>query len=655
MSSEDSEHTVCSLSDSDSGSDAVLVHPPACKRSSGARTPSWVYDHVVDLNATHRRCSYCPTTFGRGTSTGTLGAHLRKVHGRSKSSNETAPLARQLDIREAPLPLVAKRKYDSFIATYFVNTLLPHDHVASAGFELLMQRLVPQYKCPSPKTIKRRILAMYMVLKIFLVHQLSALSVALSVTFDGWSNSALRGFYACTAHWTDIATGELSEVILDFFYVPPGPGVGARCGHYLYKVLDAFGAVDKLIAVVTDNGSDAVVATGTLQHLVGLHDERVLPLHHVRCFAHVFQLGIKPIIDAISPATSTLRACISQIRSSKRLRALFRTMAGVYAGAEREPPCLDCPTRWNSTHIMVRQCLVLRSTISAVVQADASLSGFRLDPSDWLKLEAVEKFLRVPASVSTQVGASAHPTISFAKGANMCLIAHCNKYVDHDVLVLKEASQAMLAVLVRYEADLNCTASVIGRFLDVRVARDTASDDYASDLLVVEAALASPRYASIAVAPPAACPHELDEDEADLFGSVAAPAAVHVGEVQRFGLTIQTPKNTGVLTWWFAHRGEFPMLFQLAIDYLSTPATSVPSERANSAAKRVFDGRATLGEEMFKAEICCQSWLKLAKTVGFNPPDDYLVALVEAKSHVDLDDMATTDSVIRYYLESDKA
>jgi len=458
---------------------------------------------------------------------------------------------------------------------------------------------------------------MYIEIKLFFIEYLQVLFVGVSITYDGWSNASLRGFYACTLHWVDVQRGALCEVVLDFFYIAPGPGVGGRCGRYLHKSLSDFGVVDKVVAMVSDSNSDAVVAAETLQALIAedVTCTRFPVPHHIRCFVHTFQLAIRPITSLVADGTTVLRACVLDIRSSKTKRALFRTMAGVYARIECQPPCLDCPTRLNSTPEMLRQCIKLRTTLTATIQADASLSGLDLSAADCSNLAEVEKFLRVPASVSTQVGGSVSSTIAFANCANQCLVTRAKQYVDTALPVLQEASQDMLATLLRHFQALNCSVSIIGRFLDVRVARDVASEDYKSDVHVVEMVLDIARYTGLVARSNIVELIVPDEDTVDIFSTPLTTLWDQDDELTRYGLKKQAHKD--VIAWWHAHRDEFHMLHQLAIDYLSIPASSVSSERANSVAKRGFDGRATLSDEVFKAEMCTQSWLKRCQVYRF--------------------------------------
>ena len=111
---------------------------------------------------------------------------------------------------------------------------------------------------------------LYIVLKIFLADYLKYMAMAISVTFDGWSNASLRGFYVCTGHWTgsreiclDTTLVRLHEVVLDFLTVPSGVGIGTRCGEYLKTMLSIFNCSDKLVAIVSDGGGDVMVAANT--------------------------------------------------------------------------------------------------------------------------------------------------------------------------------------------------------------------------------------------------------------------------------------------------------------------------------------------------------------------------------------------------------
>jgi hypothetical protein len=68
------------------------------------------------------------------------------------------------------------------------------------------------------------------------------------------------------------------------------------------------------------------------------------------------------------------------------------------------------------------------------------------------------------------------------------------------------------------------------------------------------------------------------------------PAALS-SEVERFWridrAILMMTEGFDVFTWWQANRREFPVLFQVALDYLSIPATSASVEKQFSKAKLI--------------------------------------------------------------------
>jgi hypothetical protein len=577
------------------------------------------------------------------------------THGVRKNS---VPAKRSLQLTmEGSTALDATTKLHSLVTTYIVQGMLSYSHVESAAFKALLSGLVPGYKPPTASTVKRRLVAMYIVLKCMITEYLISLSVALSVTIDGWSNQVCRGYFACTLHWMDTRIEQLCSCTLDFFYVAPGEGVGHRCGHYLTALFTTFCISPSILAIVSDSGSDGIAAANVVvaaSVAAAKSKVDVVVTVHMRCYAHTFQLAIRCVTDSIQPALTTLRSIIALTRSGKQRRSMFRSIAAGLATKATAPPCLDTPTRWNSTHVMIKQCIELKAAIVAVQLTDVVYNDYVLEDDDWANFVDVEKFLRVPAVLSTLVGASDTCSISMVNGANHNMIQHCNANVYNRNTIAANASEAMLSNLIDHQTHLSNNVAIIAKFLDPRVARFVGDDDFRADRLIVEEAMRQPRYYVFAV-PSAVDVTEddetNDEDEAiDIFGRVES-IGVAENELARYALLPQVDKKENILKWWSTHKAEYPVMYKMAMDYLAIPATSVPSERANSAAKRVFEGRESLGDNMFKAETCCQSWLRLAQDVGLKLPADYLEELNILKGRVDFEEIAKEDIVVQYYLD----
>jgi hypothetical protein len=63
-----------------------------------------------------------------------------------------------------------------------------------------------------------------------------------------------------------------------------------------------------------------------------------------------------------------------------------------------------------------------------------------------------------------------------------------------------------------------------------------------------------------------------------------------------------------VMEWWTARKDVFPAHYQMAADYLGTPATLTPSKHMNSVAGRKFTAaRQSLSSSMFIQTMCLRS------------------------------------------------
>ena len=71
-----------------------------------------------------------------------------------------------------------------------------------------------------------------------------------------------------------------------------------------------------------------------------------------------------------------------------------------------------------------------------------------------------------------------------------------------------------------------------------------------------------------------------------------------------FNITSKSPPGCDILTWWREKASAFPLVAMVAKEVLSVPATSAPSERLFSTARRISSGdRATISPTMLEATV----------------------------------------------------
>ena len=82
-----------------------------------------------------------------------------------------------------------------------------------------------------------------------------------------------------------------------------------------------------------------------------------------------------------------------------------------------------------------------------------------------------------------------------------------------------------------------------------------------------------------------------------------------VSELDRY-LALPIDVETDPLLWWQAHAREYPIVSDMARDYLTIQATSVPSEQAFSVAgNTISKTRNRLLPETARACLCLKSWI----------------------------------------------
>jgi hypothetical protein len=83
-----------------------------------------------------------------------------------------------------------------------------------------------------------------------------------------------------------------------------------------------------------------------------------------------------------------------------------------------------------------------------------------------------------------------------------------------------------------------------------------------------------------------------------------------IDEFQVYLLSSTCDADVDPLQWWKMNQNQFPRLAKMAMDFLSIPSTSVPSEECFSISKNLItDTRNRLAGKTIRSCMCLKSWL----------------------------------------------
>ena len=129
---------------------------------------------------------------------------------------------------------------------------------------------------------------------------------------------------------------------------------------------------------------------------------------------------------------------------SKVKRDMYRELSRTLTSQAREPPRLDVVTRWNSTHLMVKNAVESRSIIDLMMHNDDIKSDFAevvVTPAAWMELGDISKFLEVHSAdfnFSRCRSRLLHNIASYC--CQQLLVDHCRRHLGNENPLLSNAA-----------------------------------------------------------------------------------------------------------------------------------------------------------------------------------------------------------------------
>ncbi|XP_070044912.1 zinc finger BED domain-containing protein RICESLEEPER 2-like [Nicotiana tomentosiformis] len=186
--------------------------------------------------------------------------------------------------------------------------------------------------------------------------------------------------------------------------------------------------LDKVFTVTVDNASSNDVTVKELSKQLDMWKTNSMSGKHlhVRCMAHILNLIVQDGLKKIDVSVKRVRQAVRYVRSSPQRSLKFRECCAHQEVECSKILCLDIPTRWNSTYLMLETAQNFEKAFDKLhlfddgffthlcthVCEDGNIAGpFVCD--DWVNMRNVIKFLERFYELTEKISGSRYVTSNY--------------------------------------------------------------------------------------------------------------------------------------------------------------------------------------------------------------------------------------------------
>ena len=534
-----------------------------------------------------------------------LGAHQITKAIALKYQEEELKNLNQSDIK--PHDFSKQESLTKNVMGFIIGTVQPLSIIEDPDFINMINGFDERYKIPCTKTLKDRIFTAYEAGKDMLKNQFMQIQ-HISLTLDSWSSPPHLPYLGITAHWIT-SKFEPQEVLLSMEELPY-PHSAYEIRDHLSDLLNEWELSSKITVIVTDNASNMKKACNYME------------IERIPCSAHTLQLSIGKGLDTIKILINKCKLLISFLSADKKKQQLKESQIYLYRQQEMQETeellekkadnliCLNMVkannTRWNSTLYAFQRLIILKPAISmlkASLLSDMSLyirkEGERLEELyltvyEWKVINEIVELLSPFEEATRLLSGIKYPTIGFTYPSMYNLRDKLE--TDFDLLETNDARNCRDVILediiTRWEFPQDLCLK--GSFFDPRFKSldFISSQDHIINQLKEEYEILKQDITPIL--------SDRDTDKLTTMGNFwkkknAKITAPINDEFQHYLNVLELPalEEYDPFLWWATNKNQYPILHQIAMKYISIPATSVPSERLFSDAKNLITPQRT--------------------------------------------------------------
>lgn len=488
-----------------------------------------------------------------------------------------------------------KEEMDNSLLEMIVLDFQPFSFIENAGFKNFVRKLNPLYQIPSRKYLTNVLLNnKYIEVSLKSKKTLSEVEYV-SVTTDIWTSDSNKSYISVTCHFVN-KNLLISQVLSTDEIV--GPHTAENIGNILNKVFGDWEINDKVVTVVSDNGSNIKCAINEF-----------LKKHHHPCVAHTLNLCVNDSLKANEALMTILKKCRNLVTHFKHSVLATEKLKNVQE--QMGFPVLkvkqDVPTRWNSTLIMLERLLEIKNSLS-VTLSNLPKAPPSLDASEWAIVWDCVPLLKPIEILTSVLSAEKYPTISMIIPLTRGL-QHTLKSINNNTEVGNFLKNSLLEVIGRRIAPLESNKIVAkATFLDPRFknisfgleenAKNAESwvIDEIKQIIQQNSNTQTDANPNVETAGTVSVDSSKDiwaylDQKINKKKSVITPSITAQLMVRQYLQMPYLDRSKCPLTFWEEHKNTLPEMYQIAVKYLCIPGTSVPSERVFSKAGQLTNIR----------------------------------------------------------------
>ncbi|XP_019173846.1 PREDICTED: zinc finger BED domain-containing protein RICESLEEPER 2-like [Ipomoea nil] len=449
-----------------------------------------------------------------------------------------------------------------------------------------------------------------------------------------------------TAHFID-SEWKLQKKIISF--VPIYSHKGESIAKALESCLMDWG-LKSVFSVTVDNAYSNDTALGFLKKKFvswGCTAVRSKYLH-MRCIAHILNLVVQDGLKESDSAVKKVRDAVRYVRSSPARLQRFKELADVMGVEAKNSLCLDVPTRWNSTYMMLSAALLYDKVFEEYASSD---SGFKSDlgeniPNfmDWETISGLVKILKSFYEMTVRIYGSLYVTSNtfFSEISDLSCLLNNMVEADGSVKLMGTNMKAKfdkywgepekMNFLIFYAHILDPRDKI--EYMPIQFTQLYGEDKGKTMFDKVVVGLKELFQDYVSCFPVQSVPENSAKSTPSVIisdcVSIGKPQALLKSQIkkQKLGSGDLSMKKTelevylsevivddedsfDLLRWWKLNSDRFPVLSKMARDVLAVPISTVASEPAFSTSGRVLDAfRSSLTPKIVEALVCAQDWLR---------------------------------------------